>query len=226
MTVCFYLLDALDVIPAPLKGDVMRELGVANERIAQRVQLERLDVVVTPGDFVIPELGLNGFAQSPGLVTITVDPNSPRMSDRERPTRLLGMLAHEMHHVMRMRRGAWAHTLGGRFVSEGLAQCFEEEVGAPTPFYAVALDTEALQRMAARARPLLSATDYEHDAWMFGRKGDPEWPRHAGYSLGYALVSAWLAERNISAIDAAGVPAAAITDGWLSGRLPVFAASG
>ena len=45
-----------------------------------------------------------------------------------------------MHHVMRMRRGAWAYSLGDRFVSEGLAQCFEEEVGAPTPFYAVALD--------------------------------------------------------------------------------------
>ena len=226
MTVCFHLLDALDVIPAPLKGDVMRELDVANERIAQRVQLERLDVVVTPGDFVIPELGLNGFMQSPGLVTITVDPNSPRMSDRERPTRLLGMLAHEMHHVMRMRRGAWAHTLGGRFVSEGLAQCFEEEVGAPTPFYAVALDDETMNRMAERARPLLSATDYDHDAWMFGRKGDPEWPRNTGYSLGYALVKAWLAGKELSAVDAAGVPDTEITDDWLSGRLSIVAASG
>ena len=108
------------------------------------------------------------------------------------------MLAHEMHHVMRMRRGAWAYSLGDRFVSEGLAQCFEEEVGAPTPFYAVALDDKTMKKMAARARPLLSATDYDHNAWMFGRRNDPEWPRNTGYSLGYALVSAWLAKKDLS----------------------------
>ena len=226
MTVRFHLLDALDVIPEPLKGDVMHELEAANERIARLVRLDRLDVVVTPGDFVIPELGLNGLAQSPGLITVTLNPGSPRMSDRERPIRVLGILTHEMHHVMRLRRGAWAYSLGGRFVSEGLAQCFEEEVGAPTPFYAVALDDEALKRMADRARPLLSATDFDHDNWMFGRRNDPEWPRNTGYSLGYALVKAWLADREMSAIDAAGVPATEITDDWLSGRLPVFAASG
>ncbi len=203
----------------------MHELEAANERIARLVRLDRLDVVVTPGDFVIPELGLNGLAQSPGLITVTLNPGSPRMSDRERPIRVLGILAHEMHHVMRLRRGAWAYSLGGRFVSEGLAQCFEEEVGAPTPFYAVALDDETLKRMADRARPLLSATDFDHDNWMFGRRNDPEWPRNTGYSLGYALVKAWLADREMSAIDAAGVPATEITDDWLSGRLPVFAVS-
>ena len=226
MSVRFHLLDALDVIPEPLKGDVMGELEAANQRIARCARLDRLDVVVTPGDFVIPELGLNGFAQSAGLITITVDPGSPWMSDRKRPTRVLGMLVHEMHHVMRMRRGAWIHTLGGRLVGEGLAQCFEEEAGAPTPFYAVALDSETLRRMADRARPFLSATDYDHDAWMFGRRNDPEWPRNTGYSLGYALVKAWLSKKGCSASEAAGVPDTEITDDWLSGRLPIFAASG
>jgi len=226
MTVRFHLLDALDAIPEPLKGHVMHELEAANERIAQLVQLDRLDIVVTPGDFVIPELGLNGLAHSPGLITVTLDPECPRMSDPERPTRILGMLAHEMHHVMRMRCGAWAYSLGERLVGEGLAQCFEEEVGAPTPFYVVALDDRTMKKMAARARPLLSATDYDHNAWMFGRRNDPEWPRNTGYSLGYALVKAWLAERNMSAIAAAGVPASEITEDWMSGRLSVFAASG
>ena len=104
---------------------------------------------------------------------------------------------------------------------EGLAQCFEEEVGAPTPFYAVALDDKTMKKMADWARPLLSASDYDHDAWMFGRKGDPEWPRNAGYSLGYALVRAWLTKRKLSALDAAGVPANEITDDWLSGQFSI-----
>ena len=131
-----------------------------------------------------------------------------------------------MHHVARLRSGIETYTLGGRFVSEGLAQCFEEEVGAPTPFYAVALDDTTLNTMAARARPLLSTTEYDHDAWMFGREGDPEWPRHAGYSLGYALVKAWLGKRTLSALDAAGVPATEITDDWLAGEVSILGSPG
>ena len=226
MTVTFHLLDAMGELPARLKDDVMGELEAASGQIADFVQLDCLDIVVAPEAWVIPEWGLSGRANGPGRITITLDPGSPRLHDPERPDRLLATLAHEMHHVARLRSGVESYTLGGRLVSEGLAQCFEEEVGAPTPFYAVALDDETMQTMAARARPLLSATEYEHDNWMFGRIGDPEWPRHAGYSLGYALVSAWLAERNKSAIEAAGVPAIEITEDWLSGRLSVFGASG
>ena len=226
MTITFHLLDAMDEIPAQLKDDVMGELEAAKERIARFVQMDRLDVVVAAEAWVIREWGLCGYANGPGRITITLDPCSPRLNDPERPDRILATLAHEMHHVERLRSGIETYTLGARFVSEGLAQCFEEEVGAPTPFYALALDDEIAKRMAERARPLLSATEYDHGAWMFGRKGDPEWPRHAGYSLGYRLVKAWLAKRNMSAIAAAGVPATEITDDWLSGRLSIFAASG
>lgn len=225
MTIRFHLLDAMDEIPSQLRDDVMGELEAANQQIARFVQMDRLDVVVAAEAWVIREWGLSGRANGPGRITITLDPGSPRLNDLERTDRILATLAHEMHHVARLRSGVETYTLGGRFVSEGLAQCFEEEVGAPTPFYAVALDDESLKRMAARARPLLSANEYDHDNWMFGRKGDPEWPRHAGYSLGYALVSAWLAKREMSAIDAAGVPATEITDDWLSGQLSIFAAS-
>ena len=61
---------------------------------------------------------------------------------------------------------------------------------------------------------------------MFGRKDDPEWPRHAGYSLGYALVSAWLKAKALSAVDAVGVPATDITDDWLAGRISIPGTSG
>ena len=214
MTIRFHLLDAMDEIPARLRDDVMVELEAANQRIAHFVQMDRLDVVVAAEAWVIREWGLSGRANGPGRITITLDPTSARMDDPERPDRILGTLAHEMHHVARLRSGIETYTLGARFVSEGLAQCFEEEVGAPTPFYALALDDETARKMTERARPLLAATEYDHDAWMFGRKGDPEWPRHAGYSLGYRHMKAWLARRELSAIDAAGVPATEITDNW------------
>ena len=221
MTIEFHLLDAMDEIPALLRNDVICELEAANEQIAQHLQLDRLDVVVAPEPWVLPEWGLSGRANGPGRITITLDPASPRLRDPERCDRVFATLAHEMHHVARLRSGVEAYTLGARFVSEGLAQCFEVEVGAPTPFYARALDDETLARMAQRARPLLSADDYAHDDWMFGRKGDPDWPRHAGYALGYALVSAWLETTALSAGEAAGVPATDVIDDWLAGRVSV-----
>ena len=190
--------------------------------------MDRLDIVVAPEAWALPAYGFNGYANSPGRITITFSPVSPRLHDPERSERILGTLAHEMHHVLRMRSGGEPdfYTLGSRFVSEGLAQCFEEEVGAPTPFYAVALDDAALHMMGERARPLLSATDFVHDDWMFGRRNDPEWPRSAGYSVGYALVKAWLNKKKLSAVDAAGVPATEVTDDWEAGRVTLFSSSG
>ena len=144
MTTTFHLLDAMDELPAPLKDGIMGELRAAHEQISQRLQLDRLDIVVAPEAWALPAYGFNGYANSPGRITITFKPDSPRLRDPERPVRILGTLAHEMHHVLRMRRGGEPdiYTLGSRFVSEGLAQCFEEEAGAPTPFYAVALDDD------------------------------------------------------------------------------------
>ena len=228
MTITFHVLDAMDELPAQLKDDIVGELEAAHERVALFIQLDRLDIVVAPEAWALPAYGLNGYANSPGRITITFNPGSPRLHDPERSQRILGTLAHEMHHVLRMRSGAEpdAYTLGSRLVSEGLAQCFEEEVGAPTPFYAVALDDAALHMMAERARPLLSATDFDHDDWMFGRRNDPEWPRSAGYSVGYALVKAWLNKKKMSAVDAADVPATEITDDWEAGRMTLSSSSG
>ena len=226
MTIEFHLLDAMDEIPAELWQDIMRELEAASARVARLIRLDRLDIVAAPEVWTPPAWGLCGYPNGPGRITITFDPGSPRLHDPERSDRILATLVHEMHHVARLRSGVETYTLGGRFVSEGLAQCFEEETGAPTSFYAVSLDRETMKKMAERARPLLSATDFDHDSWMFGRKGDPEWPGSAGYSLGYALVRAWLQWKGLSATEAVGVPAADITDDWLAGRISLSAPPG
>ena len=228
MTIAFHLLDAMDEIPAPLRDGIMAELKAAHERVSRLLQLDRLDIVVAPEAWAMPAYGFNGYANSPGRISITFKPDSPRLHDPERAERILGTLAHEMHHVLRMRRGAEpeSYTLGSRFVSEGLAQCSEEEAGAPTPFYAVALNDDTLTMMAERARPLLSATDFAHDDWMFGRRNDPAWPISAGYSVGYALVKAWLSKKGTSALEAAGVSATEITDDWLADDVTLWSAEG
>ena len=125
------------------------------------------------------------------------------------------VLAHELHHVVRGRGPGFGRSLGETMVSEGLAQCFEEEVGAPTPFYAVFLDSPALAKASAKARDTASSLHHDYNAWFFGRPGDPEWPRYAGYSLGYAIVKAWLDENDATAAESATVPANDIIGPWL-----------
>jgi uncharacterized protein YjaZ len=216
MTVQFHFLDAYEEIPIRLFQAIQRELLAALTHVREPLPVRQVDVVVAPAQSqsVIPEYGMTGMSHGKGRITISIDPDSPHMDDPRREARLLGILAHELHHVTRMRGPGYGRTLGEALVSEGLAQCFEVEAGAPVPFYGVALDPAALWRAADRARQEFSAPMYDQAAWFFGRRGDPAWPRHAGYSLGFALVEDWLARNDTNAAAAALVPAARILDGW------------
>jgi Predicted Zn-dependent protease (DUF2268) len=220
MTIRFYLLDACDEIPARVRDAILGELERARARVTRLLPLDRVDVVIGPGYRVIPEYGLEAFTQSKGRIGISVDPSSPHLESAQRGVRLLGLLAHELHHIARERGPRYGLTLGEALVSEGLAQCFEEEVGAPTPFYAVYVAAEALRHLDQRAREQASTTEYDYNAWFFGRRGDPDWPRYAAYSLGYALVKDWLSRAGSTAAASATVPAAAIVEPWVSGKLP------
>jgi Predicted Zn-dependent protease (DUF2268) len=223
MTVRFHLFDAFDEIPADDRDSVMAALKEALPRILQRLPVDRVDVVIGYVDpfWSIPAWGIGGFSHGKGRISITLAPQHPRFADPERPERLAAILAHELHHIARSRSAGYGSTLGEALVSEGLAQCFEVEIGCPPPPYAVALEEEALHAFAARAREQLEAPNYDHGAWFFGRRGNPDFPKDGGYSLGYALVKAWLAVENTTASASADVSAARVTEAWTSGRLTI-----
>lgn len=217
MAVRFHLLDAYGEMPPLLRERVTAGLADALPGILARLPLDRVDIVVAPGPWVIPELGTNGQAHGPGRLTITVDPAGPRVSDPELEQRLGALLAHELHHVARARGPGLGRSLGAQLVTEGLAQVFEEECGNPPPFYAVALSPGELAEYGARARVIANATDYDHPAWMFGRRGNAAFPRNGGYSFGYALVKAWLGARRTTAAAMAHAAAEDVLTPWLAG---------
>jgi uncharacterized protein YjaZ len=216
MTVRFHFLDAYEEVPILIFQAIQHELHAALAQVSALLPLAQVDVVVASAQsfWVIPEYGMTAMAHGKGRVTVSIDPESPHIADPQREVRLLGLLAHELHHVARMRGPGYGRTLGEALVSEGLAQCFEVEAGAPVPFYGVALDPDALRHAADRARQELGSSMYDHAAWFFGRRGDPAWPRNAGYSLGFALAEDWLARNDASAAAAVTVPAARILDAW------------
>jgi Predicted Zn-dependent protease (DUF2268) len=223
MTVRFHLFDAFDEIPADDRVSVLAALESALPRILARLPVDRVDVVIGYVDpfWTIPAYGIGGFSHGKGRISITLAPEHPRFADPERPERLAAVLAHELHHIARSRSAGYGHTLGEALVSEGLAQCFEVEIGCPPPPYAVAVKDAALHEFAGRAREQMTAPFYDHGAWFYGRRGDANFPKDGGYSLGYALVKAWLADTKTTASISADVAAARVTDAWTSARLAI-----
>jgi hypothetical protein len=223
MSVRFHLFDACDEIAPDDRRAVLSALEAALPRISARLPLDRLDIVIGYSDtlWTIPAYGVGAHAHGKGRIAIMLAPQHPRFADPERGDRLASVLAHEWHHIARARGPGYGLTLGESLVSEGLAQCFEVEMGYPLPPYAVALDDETLGAFADSARDYLDEEDYDHSAWFFGRADEPAFPSHGGYSLGYALVKAWLAQEHTTASAAVGVDSADVIEGWRSGRIGV-----
>jgi uncharacterized protein YjaZ len=101
------------------------------------------------------------------------------------------MVAHEVHHCLRMAGPGYGRTLGKALVSEGLARRFVARLfgNAPEPWER-AVDDSILSANRPDAASLAS-TNFNHASWFFGAGG--ERPRWLGYMLGYQIVWAWLA---------------------------------
>ncbi len=178
--------------------------------VARRLPVGAVDVVVyNDADNVVPELGMSGFCTSPRRLYLPLDVDHADLAIHFE-SRFQGFLAHELHHCARRRIAGYADTLAQALVTEGLACCFEEELtGGSTPIYATRVGGAELERVRELARPVLGQPLAGWGEWFFG-DDEPRIPRHAGYSLGYAVVSRWLARTGASASGAFEVPAAEV----------------
>jgi hypothetical protein len=190
-------------------------LAEAAREVALPVRAERVDVIVVPSKRVIPGWDCNGFAHSPWLITIGVNSACDGREKRPLAAQLRAILAHELHHAMRSRGPGYGSNLGEALVSEGLAQCYEEEVGCPTPNYALAVRGPELLTLARMARDQLWSESYDHPKWFFGSRTDTMYPWSGGYSLGYVVVRGWMEHARQSASSAVGVSARDILPGAL-----------
>lgn len=230
MTVRLNLCDACGDIPRELRDWMMPALEAVRDRAAARLELSDADVniIVAPGQ-VIPEYGVGGFTFNRSVSQITIDPWSPLLRQPQRDARLGSVLAHELNHLARFRHPAaeWGpqwmsrKSLGHSLIAEGLAQCFEEEMGYPPPFYALAVEGPPLWDLAARALALFETSQFDAQAWYFGRNGDPSFPRYGGYSLGYALVRGWTMSMDTTPSEETGLEPAEVLRAWRTGRLDI-----
>jgi hypothetical protein len=182
----------------PWRKQIASEVASAHDVVSQLLPTPHLDILVQryKGALVIPEIGMVGHALREGLLSLTVDPSSPRFGACLADGTLRRQVAHEVHHCLRMGGPGYGQTLGEALVSEGLAGRFVGHLfgSRPEP-WECAVRESALQRYWPDVSTL-SSKSYDHASWFFGRGGQR--PRWLGYTLGYLIVGKWL--------EAAGLP--------------------
>ncbi|MEL6476180.1 MAG: DUF2268 domain-containing putative Zn-dependent protease [Pseudomonadota bacterium] len=209
--------------------DAMTAILTETARECSRLlQLRDLDIVVMNVPWaVIPRLGVNGFAYDQHQIVLQLDISHDHLATHL-DSALRAVLAHELHHCARAAALGNSHssTYGGSLVAEGLACCFEEEIGEPTPFYAVECAGDRLRKFSEKAKGYAKAERQSlpghWEDWMFGRgSDDPEFPYQCGYSTGYALIKAWLKINHLRPSEAAGIDENLVLDPWLDGTINI-----
>ena len=159
------------------------------EKAKRLMPIPTLDVVIKAGKFVIPEKGHAGFCPEAGVVYITVDPENFAFCKNDKHS-IERMFAHELHHAARWSGPGYGSTLGEVLISEGLAGHFSIELfgGEPEPWES--LNSDTIQPYYAQVLENWHRTDYDHNAWFFGTGDLPRW---LGYTVGFNLISRYLA---------------------------------
>lgn len=154
------------------------------------IPLDGVTIVIdTNSQRIIPEIGMGGFAERDRIL-IGINPVFPSLLE-QLDQELLPLLAHEMHHVARIRSVGYGPHLLGAMVTEGLADHFSIEVaGIDPPLWSRALTGDRLAEWSARAEAQWYDTSYSHEAWFLG--ASPSIPRWTGYAVGFDLVETFL----------------------------------
>jgi Predicted Zn-dependent protease (DUF2268) len=222
MAINFHVMAANGVLRGALGERLDAVLRETAEQCRALLCLRDIDVVVmNVPDVVIPRIGVNGTSYDAHQVVLWLDVSHEYLKANFAQT-IRSVLGHELHHCARAhaRGGQHPETYGEYLVLEGLACCFEEEIGGPTPFYAIECKGADLERFSERARVQLSATRKDLGPswgdWMFGRDpNDPNFPYQCGYSLAYAVVRNWLTATGGMASRVVGVEAPTVLKSWL-----------
>jgi hypothetical protein len=202
---------------APWRDAILAEIDAARDAMAPHVVLPRLDLLIQrAAGWGIPELGMNGHAHRKTCLALTLDPDSANFSASLANGTLRWLVVHEVNHALRMAGPGYGRTLGQALVSEGLADHFGLQcLGPPAPFWTTMIPPTEWARLLRLAEPELHVVGYDHPAWFFEKTGSGI-PRNTGYTMGFALIGAYLAAHpEATAATLTTEPADAIlTDAW------------
>ena len=158
-------------------------------RIRDYFNIDCIDITVTPSHKVDESpYGIGGFSSSPYRVELLLDcerEDLVEIIDNE----LVAVLAHEIHHSIRIGLGIPSDTLGQQIITEGMACHFEMAVtNGKIPSLFDKLKDHNWQALLDEMRPLLNEKNHSVNKFFQGSEPD-KFPRYAGYWVGFNLVS-------------------------------------
>ena len=153
----------------------------------------KLSLLVSPTEFVIPELGSMGIALSPDIIQFSVDPEHAGGVAEVACATFRFTLFHECHHAAREKAlGRQGTSLVPSAIHEGLATAFERDFAGHEPLWGY--DNTEIHSWTAGFLAL-GAQDYCH--WLFNH---PEGRRWIGDKAGTYLVDRAIANGKTSAV--------------------------
>ena len=122
MAITFHFLSASGALHGEFKTRLHAALEVCVQTCSAKLVLGDLDVVVMAAPkFVIPQLGVNGYAYEAHQILLQLDPDHDSLA-QNLEHRVSALLAHELHHCARfLACSGLTGTFGDALVSEGLA---------------------------------------------------------------------------------------------------------
>lgn len=192
MNINLYILKAAGRLNPFAKG-IQKHSEKATKKIKEKIPISNVDIVFYDNpEGVIPEIGIGGYAPSPHLVLIALDPKFANF-ERTMKAEIERTIAHELYHCLRARGPGYGKSLLTALVSEGLADYFDLEINGGGPrLWDVALSNKQMLELGEKAKKEYQNENYNHNDWFFGSK-DGTIPRWAGYTLGFKLVGEYLA---------------------------------
>ena len=175
-----------------LHGELRQLIERTSGMVADELALADVTIrVLADPPRTIPGYGLGGYAFGANRVEIVLDPDFPGL-DGVLSQHIPRIVAHELHHTVRIQDPGYGATLLENMISEGLATRYAHELtGHPLPPWAQAFPAEETNTYLERAKAEFDRTDFDFRAWFFGIDSDlPAW---TGYTLGYRLVESYLA---------------------------------
>ncbi|HGF4954189.1 DUF2268 domain-containing protein [Vibrio parahaemolyticus] len=183
------------------------QLNSLSLQLADHFELNNIDVTISPfGHGDAPQSGIGGYCLSPYRVEVLLDTQRTDIKTVIE-NELAAVLAHELHHLFRMRAGENGLTLGAVLIMEGLACHFERQVnGGIIPSLFELIKDRDWRPFYTEMKDKLTSLDYNFDAYFLG-SDESRWPKYMGYWVGYNLVAEYLANFHGSELDLVGAKA-------------------
>ena len=175
------------------------------EKISDYFLLDCLDITVTPfhkGD--ASPSGIGGYSLSPHRVELLLDCDREDL-DEVINNELASVLAHEIHHSVRIGLGVPSDTLGQQIITEGMACHFELAItNGKIPSLFNSLKNHDWQILLEQMKPLLDEKNQSVSKYFLGSEPD-KFPKYAGYWVGFNLISLYVEKHQTGEFELAGM---------------------